>query len=291
MGSIDTRSQNKDVEAIKEALTTGALTPAEMDRRLHAILEYETSKLAEEIDVNMVSACNNLLWELHAREATQIPNHTDEQRVKLQAYLAKTKPKAKRTISVYRIAGIAVALLVLVVFGEAMLRHQWLQGKQADDEQQLILQGKVIDPGLVEQGNASGLSGVLEIVTKSMEEVVTFLGFQPPCPQWIPEEWKLRDYVCVRTSNASGFYATYCLDGESKVLSFIFDRYLDAEHVRDEIEQNERGDVTKLANGRSIYITDNMDSSVCVWVEGLDAIMLTGPVEKNILLLMAESIN
>lgn len=289
MDSIDERSQN-EIAAIKEALLTGIITPAEMDARLNAFLDYETSKSAEEIDAGMVSACTDLLWELHAQETAQLPDHKDAQRAKLKAYLAKTKPKSVKATRTIRIVVATAAVFVLAMVGEALLSRQWLQSTQSPDEQQLVLQGKVVDPGLIEQVNASQAGGAQEVNTKSLAEVEAFLGFAPPSPTVIPDGWVLQSYTTARSSNAVHFLASFEREGEVKLLTFSFDRYLNAEFARAEIEQNKRGLLTKLRNGQEVYVTTNIDNSVCMRVDGLDVYFLAGPIDTEIMLEIAESI-
>lgn len=73
-----------------------------------------------------------------------------------------------------RAVAVAAAILVLVVVGDGILNREWLFGHSSDDEQQYAIQGQVIDPGLVEDGNASGEDAAGVLTTTDWDAAVGF---------------------------------------------------------------------------------------------------------------------
>ena len=87
---------------------------------------------------------------------------------------------------------------VLVVVGDGILNREWLFGHSSDDEQQYAIQGQVIDPGLVEDGNASGEDAAGVLTTTDWDAAVAFLGMEPTVPTRLPEGWSVKQYHATR---------------------------------------------------------------------------------------------
>ena len=180
---------------IKDAIKKGELTKEIIERRLNAAIDAELRKTDSPADMELINACQDLLWEINMHGE---PYHSNQQQslAALREKLAKMERAKKRK---RRVLGIAMASFLLVVGSFAVdtaLHRQWLEGEQAPDEQQYIISGQENNPGLLTESQAGNepIPYPQSITTTSLEEVVSILGYTPLMPTWLPEGWTIESY-------------------------------------------------------------------------------------------------
>jgi len=290
MDSNELRDQ-KHIAAIKESMKNGVISPAEVDERLTAVIEKETAKPDTDINADLVCASQELLWVLHAQETIHIESHRQKQFAALKRHMNNGTTAFPMRRQFVRIAVVAAAILILFVVGDSVLRRQWLVSQQSDDEQQLLLQGQAIDPKLVDSGNAENDELVKELRTSDLHALSEFLGFTPPLPTYIPVGWELHSYHAAIAPNETLVTAAFLNEGIPKALVYEVTRYSDASLVRVQIEQNRNGDHVVLKKGIEVYVTENIDNTVCVWVSGMDFYILSAPISLDTMKEILESIH
>lgn len=288
MGTIDARNQKTN--AITDALNSGALTVDEMHIRLSAMIDAEMEKPPEEIDTELVGACEELLHELYGQEAKQLPSHKAQNYKAVKARLAKSGTRSFFSSNVVRVCTAAAAVLILLVLGDGILRRQWLNTSHSDDEQQFIIEGKNVNPGLIDEGVADQGTDFRTIETPSWEEVVAFLGYGPAMPAWIPEGWAIMTYVADQFEDWQKFAAFYQKDGEEYFLIYEIAKYTNPTFAREEYEQDGVGRYTQSQRGHSVYLTTNIESTLAVWIEGLQLSSVSGPISESAIMSIIESI-
>lgn len=174
---------------------------------------------------------------------------------------------------------LVASVLMVVLFGvEIPFNREWLSGSSTQDEQQYIISEQTIDLGLVDEGKADdSMADPQSITTTNLDEAIAFLGFAPAMPQWMPDGWELLPYYASRTASSERFVATYAHDEQDYNLVYQTVYYYDAERASAAFEQNRTGEEIDLANGKTVYISENFNDTTCVWYESLACYSLAGP--------------
>lgn len=276
------------IAKIKDAIKTGELTKEMIERRLTAAIDAELHKTDCSADMEFVRACQNLLWELNMH-GEPYHSHREQSLAALRVKLSrKDTPHMKR--KKYAL-GVAMATTFLVIGGfllDAMLHRQWLEGAQSPDEQQYVISGQSIDPGLITEGQADNELRSGSFTTTDFEEVVDALGYEPLMPAWLPEGWNIRDYFVVATTTST-FMARYTHSQSVYLLRYNSTVYSDAQLAAMAFEQDKTG-IELQANERTIYITENIDKTIAVWRDGITCYSLSGPVSGDDLIRIINSI-
>lgn len=272
---------------IKDAIKKGDLTKEMIERRLNAAIDAELRKIDSPADMELVKACQDLLWEINMHGE---PYHSNKQQslAALREKLAKAE-RAKKWKR--RVLSIALASLLLVVGGfaiDAAFHRQWLEGEQAPDEQQYIIRGQENDPGFLTESQADNITYSQSITTTSLEAVVSVLGYTPPMPTWLPDGWMIESYY-VRASNPIALRIMYQNEQEEELIRLSHTIYSDIESASFAFEQEKAGSEA-ICNGWHVYLADNLGSPVAVWQDKETCYSLTGPISKEECLNIIQSI-
>lgn len=274
---------------IKDAIKKGELTKEIIERRLNAAIDAELRKTDSPADMDLINACQDLLWEINMHGE---PYHSNQQQslAALREKLAKMERAKKRK---RRVLSIAMATFLLVVGSFAVdsaFHRQWLEGEQAPDEQQYIISGQENDPGLLTESQAGNepIPYPQSITTTNLEEVVSILGYTPLMPTWLPEGWSLETYY-VRVSSPIALRIMYQNEQEEELIRLSHTIYPDIESASFAFEQEKAGSEA-IRNGWHVYLADNLGSPVAVWQDKVTCYSLTGPISKEELLKIIQSI-
>jgi len=274
---------------IKDAIKKGELTKEMIERRLNAAIEAELRKTDSPADMELINACQDLLWEINMHGE---PYHSNKQQsfAELKEKLAKMERVKRRK---RRVLSIAMASLLLVVGSfvvDAALHRQWLEGEQAPDEQQYIIRGQENNPGLLTESQADNASKThpQSITTISLEEVVSILGYTPLMPTWLPEGWMIESYY-IRMGDTSVIRIIYQNEQEEELLRLSISAYPDMESASIAFEQEKAGNEI-ICNGWNVYLADNLGSPVAIWQDKATCYSITGPISKEELLTIIQSI-
>ncbi len=274
---------------IKDAIKKGELTKEIIERRLNAAIDAELRKTDSPADMDLINACQDLLWEINMHGE---PYHSNQQQslAALREKLAKMERAKKRK---RRVLSIAMASLLLVVGSfavDTVLHRQWLEGEQAPDEQQYIISGQENNPGLLTESQAGNepIPYPQSITTTSLKEVVSILGYTPLMPTWLPEGWTLETYY-VRVSSPIALRIMYQNEQEEELIRLSHTIYPDIESASFAFEQEKAGSEA-ICNGWHVYLADNLGSPVAVWQDKETCYSLTGPMSKEEFLNIIQSI-
>ncbi len=282
-------SANYKLQAIKDTIENGTLTKEEINRRLTYAISEEYQKEPSERDKQFILACEEILYEIHTG-TPYVSRREAYKQTLIERLETKTGEHTKYSMRVmWRTALVTCALFILLVTAEILLHHEWLEGNSTVDEQQYIISGKEIDPNTVPDGVADEKSNTISIHTTDMGEIKELLGFLPPIPSVKIEGWSSSGYSAVVSASSKSFSATYVNSSNQNELLFNVRYYADVESAQNWMEQNQQGEILRLA-GKEIYFGVNYDNSICTWSEGPVCYSLFGPIPQEELMMIIISL-
>ena len=280
-------SANYKLKAIKAAIADGSLTKEEINRRLTYAIHKENEKRPEERDTDFMMACETILYEMHTGHPYVSRREESKQALKIRLN-HEILQKAASSRIIKRVLLVTGALVIIVLGLEILLHHQWLEGVQSPDEQQYVITGQELDPGLVDEGLADNAGQSQTITTVNLDDVVNMLGYTPLVPTWVPDGWNLESYY-VRIASATSFRIQYQNEQEEDLLKFSITVYPDMERALREFEQEKSGTETPC-NGWNVYIAENIERCIVVWQDDTICYSLTGPITPDEAIQMINSI-
>ena len=142
------------VQKLKESIQTGEMTIEELKDRLHLIIDTELLKDDEEVDIDLIKACESFFTHLHGKEEPLSEEERQQQWAKIQDRIKSqgTKKRTFRKAPVY--AAIAVAAIIILFFGIS-IRFQWFIPSSTPDGQQYVITGKQISIETISKAIAS----------------------------------------------------------------------------------------------------------------------------------------
>lgn len=273
---------------IKEAIENGSLTKNEIERRLNAAIDAEIKKKDSPADMQLITACQNLLWEINMHGEPYRSNKEQS----LRSLIDKLNKKESRQKRQKYAFGFATALVVLIVGGfaiDALLKSQWLEGTSSRDEQQYVISRQEMNPGIIDASQADNTVQTHTITTTNLNEALTVLGHIPLMPTWIPDGWVVENYYANHIGSITSFGIRYQRAPDEDLLRFSITTYSDVESAIYEFEQGRTGIETQC-NGWTVYISENTDAPMAVWREDTACYSITGPISKDELLQIIQSI-
>ena len=162
------------VQKLKESIQTGKMTTEEFKDRLRQIIDTELLKDDEEVDIDLIKACESYFTHLHGKEEPLSEEERQQQWVKIQDRI-KTQGTKKRTFRkapVY--AAIAAATIIILFFGIS-IRFQWFLPSSTPDGQQYVITGKQISIETISKAIASHDS-LEQLHSNQRYEIEDFLG-------------------------------------------------------------------------------------------------------------------
>jgi hypothetical protein len=278
--------QMAHVTKILSAVENGNLSRDEIVRRLDKIVERELAKTDHSADIQLVSACEDLLWELNTSGKLAFASHMEENRsAVITRLIQKRKQKAAWRFTTRTIA-VSVAVFVLISVLDGILNQGWFVQYVTDDEQQYVIQGQAIDPGLIDAGQAIGDGAAKELVTSDWMELVSFLGYEPKIPSVLPTGWKVVNYFANVLPDVSAMRVTYSSDE----LQFLFSltRYSHQEDAYITFEQNVEGE-RMLVGGIDVNHAKNELRDRYIWFIENELFALAGIIADTDAKIIIES--
>lgn len=261
---------------ILELIEYGSIPQNEAVHRLEALLQTEIERKDRAADMELVEACEELLWQI----GTQGRLKFEDKRKENQAALMRRLERKRRRTAALRMGTCAAAafavILVLAVLGDGILKREWLSGNSTEDEQQYAIQGQSIDPGLVEEGVAAGDDNIADrLITTDWESVVAFLGTEPLRPDHLPEGWRIGHYHAIRFDDEQILTISYINEADpTATMKFHWDHYFSVEAANLALEQNKDGELMEIG-GIRVYGSSNMEKNRFVWIDGTTVCSLT----------------
>lgn len=274
--------------ACMTAISSGQVTREELVAQIEKAVRIEEEKPYEHRDYELITKLEKLGYEL--RTSHVYASRKEESLRQIKARLIADGEQAKPYVRRFkRLTIVLAAMLVLIIGAEVFLHRAWLFGKPSKDGQRYIIQGMNIDPGIIVDGQADMDDAFERITTKNLDNIVIMLGYKPKLPTWLPSGWKLRTYYAQRFETMTWFVASYENASAETLLNYEERRYLNANRARAEMEQDDIGEKINVS-GKSVYFRTNIYSASIVWTDELVLRNVVGPLDKETLIRIQESI-
>ena len=261
---------------ILELIEYGSIPQNEAVHRLEALLQSEIERKDKAADMELVEACEELLWQIGTQGRLKFEDKRKENQAALMRRLERKRRRAVALRVVTRATAVVAAILVLAVLGDGILNREWLSGNSTDDGQQYAIQGQSIDPGLVEEGIATGDDDTADsLTTTDWRAVVAFLGMEPALPAHLPEGWRVGHYHAIRFDDELILNISYINEADpTATMMFLWDHYFSVEAANLALEQNKDGELIEIG-GIRVYRSSNIEKNRFVWIDGMTVCSLT----------------
>ena len=261
---------------ILELIEYGSIPQNEAVHRLEALLQSEIERKDKAADMELVEACEELLWQIGTQGRLKFEDKRKENQAALMRRLERKRRRTAALRMGTRAAAAFAVILVLAVLGDGILKREWLSGNSTEDEQQYAIQGQSIDPGLVEEGVAAGDDNIADrLITTDWESVVAFLGTEPLRPDHLPEGWRVGHYHAIRFDDEQILTISYINEADpTATMTFLRDHYFSVEAANLALEQNKDGELMEIG-GIRVYRSSNMEKNRFVWIDGMTVCSLT----------------
>lgn len=253
------------LESLKRGLQNGSLSCDEVCEEMIREVDRELSKSDDEVDIDWLEACGELLVyadQLEAIDAVD-PSVTTWQAIQSQIHEYEEDRHRRYASHFIRIA----ACFIFVISTCAITIHfKWIAPSNSYDGQEFILTGNEIEFDLTSMADAFEDSGTTrEITTTDFSRLCDFLGFVPAHPTWLPDEWALENCYSYVDANTELVDLTYQHIGheDSIILSNTYLR--DPSSLSASIYQDDVGELLQLDDGRSVYLTRNNGEFIVAW--------------------------
>lgn len=246
---------------------------------LFALIDSELSKNEKDLDSEVLES----FLEAYDVEQPLLSQAQMEQSLaKIKNNVRKSlQEKSKAKASPYK-AWIALAASLLIVFYTVLLPQRSVEWRQEREEEVLVLEGveSKDEKRAFASINFEMEESEEDYVIHSWEEANRLLGFTLSKPKWIPSELQLEEIVVSPLENhifiyvyyeiASGFKRENLSERNITLQYHYFDRL----EGRALFEQNEKGRILHLENGKEIYVSQNIET---VWGLVVESnVMLSG---------------
>ena len=260
---------------ILELIEYGSIPQNEAVHRLEALLQTEIERKDKAADMELVEACEELLWQIGTQGRLKFEDKRKENQAALMRRLERKRCRTAALRMGTRAAAAFAVILVLAVLGDGILKWEWLSGNSTEDEQQYAIQGQSIDPGLVEEGVAAGDDNIAGLITTDWESVVAFLGTEPLRPDHLPEGWRVGHYHAIRFDDEQILTISYINEADpTATMKFLWDHYFSVEAANLALEQNNDGELVEIG-GIRVYRSANIEKNRFVWIDGMSVCSLT----------------
>ena len=263
------------VQKLKESIQTGEMTIEELKDRLHLIIDTELLKDDEEVDIDLIKACESFFTHLHGKEEPLSEEERQQQWAKIQDRIKSqgTKKRTFRKAPVY--AAIAVAAIIILFFGIS-IKFQWFLPSSTPDGQQYVITGKQVSIETISKAIASH-DEFGNYTTDQVEDMQNYLGFSldgiiPIIEGWTSESYRVNVFP-------DGIYLGITirnLQKDDDELHFSINWITDFENLDYWIEQNEEGE-SMMINGLNVYRSENYANISYTWFTNATFYILSGP--------------
>jgi len=263
---------NADCDSIctlKNALSAGKITPAEVEQHLSAAIEAEYAK--PQPRMAFINACEDLLREIHTDGALPFVSRVKEDEAFIQS---RTKVRTYPSLPVWlKGCAAAAALLIIAVFCVHHGRIAWMTGETIDDGEQYLLKGHEINLEIIQSAIAA--HGETDVQTESLDEVIDLLGFTPLLPDMSGLDVKRTMYYL--TISEAGIFLDVLYQRDPTAMNVVcsISWYTDEEEAYLAVQQSGEGETEHMA-GTEVYCYMNINRPGFIWCEGLTVYVISG---------------
>lgn len=280
--------QSLELTQILNAIEEGGYGKDELVQRLNDLIDRELSRTEHPADMNLIDACQDLLYRLHNQGEAYTSNRSSSL-ARAQRKLRAQKWSLPSFIPFARVA----ALLALLIGGEILfvvfISGEHLFGTPTPDEQQYVVEGTDVDSILVTKVDAEQSNEMKVLSTESLEEASKLFGSTPSLPTWLPAGWEPVDYYVVISKRARRFEVQYSNEYEYEYIKYGLSIYNDSTAAQKEFEQNRTGSEL-IIKGTKVYVANNTGSYVAVWLTDNTCYSVTGPITEQDMCQIIQSI-
>lgn len=274
-------------ETLSDAINSCGLSNKEIEEGVLALIDIELSQNERPINQQLIDECYDLLHKLRycASESVQISNPT------MPIRLSTQRRRRKYKILKYglRIAAILILVFLGGILGEMLIPNDYLIANPSKDEQQLQIEGRSIEGTFIQEGLADPSNATNIINTSAFDDMVDVMGFVPEVPTWLPQGWNAQTYYATKSRFASKMSVRYTHDEHNYVIKYTVTSYGDVLQAENEFEQSKNGKVY-IWNDRDVYVTNNIDNLVAVWLDETICYSLVGPFSLEEARLIVDSL-
>lgn len=274
-------------ERILSAIEYGKLSNDETERRLCELVEAEVNKTDSEADMELIKACQSLMWQLHTHGELPYDSHYDENKAKIDQQLRRNTSISNTAKSVGKMFAAAAAIMVVVLGLSGNLKWYWLEHDDTPDQQQHIIAGNEIGIELVQSAIAEhGDSGQIRV--SAPEELTEYINFVP-MPHTINNDWKFAFADITLTPSFIRIDAQYDNENTQSSITSSALLFTSADEAYFTFEQSGKGESVTV-DGHQVYITENLHRMVMCWTDGLVFVRVSGEFQEHEGLLLVQSI-
>lgn len=267
------------LEQIKADIASEKLTYPQIQERLEGLIEHEYNKEGGP-DVDLVNACEDLLWRLGTDNAPFV-THEDQYKEAIRSRTQVSQRERQIKKPVLRFVAALVVVALLLGGAEVFLYREGLEQTNTDDQQQHIVQGFSIDPELVEKTIADE-KAVKTLNTTDYQKVREFLGFDLPqnifLNDWEPKQY----YLNIQPTNIQVVVMYLHKDNQHLQMMLDLRLFTSIESAFVPYEQDQNGTTETLGN-ISVYFSDNYGDNTAVWTTNNCAYWINSRIEKDML--------
>lgn len=268
------------IDQILNAIEYGDLPSEEIERRVQNLYDTEVLKTNESANMEMITVCQSLLWELKTHGKFSYEDHSEKIRAAVEKeYAAWTKRRYRQRVALK--VGAVAAAIVLVLGANSFLHLGWFWGMSTPDGQQYIIQGHEINGDMIQSAIAKN-QDVLQVSCEDAADLQGCLGFDPEIPQIVSKQFHLVECQVFFFPNMIQVNAYYGgPENNDYSISYILNLYTDVDAAFVSIEQNENGNYITV-DGQSLYLTTNMEYSVACWQTGnsVHSLSMSGTIQN-----------
>lgn len=265
-------------ERILSAIEYGKLSNDETERRLCKLVEAEVNKTDSEADMELVKACQSLMWQLHTHGELPYDSHYDENKAKIDQRLKRNTLVSNTVKSVSKMLAAAAAVVLVVLGLRGDLHWRWLDHEDTFDQQQHIIAGNEFGVELIQSAIAEHLDvGVIQTsdiaVIRSEFELI-------PIPEQIQGTWYFDTAMAFVVPDMIRLDINY-RDADSRhTMLYTVILFTSAEDAYVTFEQSDVGYMTDILGNR-VYVSQNIDGLVMCWTKGLAFVRITGSIMED----------
>ena len=265
-------------ERILTAIEYGKLPNDETERRLRELVEAEVNKTDSEADMELIKACQSLMWQLHAHGDIPYDSHYDENKAKIDQRLKRNALVSNSVKSVGKMLAAAAAVVLVVLGLRGELHWSWLEHDDTFDQQQHIIAGNEIGVELIQNAIAEH-SEAGKVRVETIEELTEYVGFAP-MPRQISKTWRFSFADVSITPAFMRIDTQYVNVKTQSTMTYSVLLFTDAEDAYFTFEQSAEGESVSV-DGHQVYVTANMHRCVLCWTDGLVIVRVSGAFSEQ----------
>ena len=288
-----------ELDMLRRALAEGSISKAALQARLTAIIEEAYQRLP--VDTAFIADCESLLQTVITGAADASPS------IAVDCWkMLRLNTRTRNSLSLGwkgRFALVAAACLIVFGLLELNFNRTWVGGKSAYGGSTYII-GTHRMPGGLSAATAKEWAEYNEewedLNTQSWEELVAFLGYEPPTVDvtvfGLPSNGSYYGNVSESSISSSQSYSSCAPDGTLRSLRISVYDYASSDKIGFSFSQIRPGKYVTLSDGTKVYVStqymwmpQGQETELSVtWLDGLRIYRLIGSLTEADMLAVAE---